>query len=106
MTNLRHWLLPVLLMVGLCSCKSELFERLDERDANEMLATLYAAGLHASKSTHDEKTWSVEVDEHVTARRSPRAGDKGGPTRTGTGLLVQLARTSVEALTRRTSADR
>jgi len=41
-----------------------LFERLDERDANEMLATLYSAGLHASKSTHDEKTWSVEVEEH------------------------------------------
>ena len=59
----RRWLLPILLVVGLCSCKSELFERLDERDANEMLATLYSAGLHAAKSTHDEKTWSVEVEE-------------------------------------------
>lgn len=60
---LRRWLLPMLLVVGLCSCKSELFERLDERDANEMLATLYSAGLHAAKSTHDEKTWAVEVEE-------------------------------------------
>jgi type III secretion protein J len=60
---LRRWLLPILLVLGLCSCKSELFERLDERDANEMLATLYSAGLHAAKSTHDEKTWSVEVEE-------------------------------------------
>jgi type III secretion protein J len=62
--QMRRWLLPLLLVVGLCSCKAELFERLDERDANEMLATLYSAGLHASKSTHDEKTWSIEVEEH------------------------------------------
>ena len=62
--RVRRWLLPLLLVLGLCSCKSELFERLDERDANDMLATLYSAGLHASKSTHDEKTWSVEVEEH------------------------------------------
>lgn len=60
---LRRWLLPVLLVMGLCSCKSELFERLDERDANEMLAALYSAGLHAGKSSHDEKTWSIEVEE-------------------------------------------
>jgi type III secretion protein J len=61
--HVRRLLLPILLVLGLCSCKSELFERLDERDANEMLATLYSAGLHAAKSTHDEKTWSVEVEE-------------------------------------------
>lgn len=61
--QLRRWLLPLVLVVGLCSCKSELFERLDERDANEMLATLYSAGLHASKSTQDEKTWSVAIEE-------------------------------------------
>jgi type III secretion protein J len=65
----RHWLLPILLVVGLCSCKSELFERLDERDANEMLAALYSAGLQAGKSTPDGKTWSVEVE----AREMPVA---------------------------------
>jgi len=59
--------MAVLAVVGLCSCKSELYERLDERDANEMLATLYSAGIHADKSTRDEKTWSVEVDEHDLA---------------------------------------
>ena len=61
--NLRRYVLPVLLVAGLCSCKSEIYERLDERDANEMLATLYAAGVHAAKSTRDEKTWAVEVEE-------------------------------------------
>jgi type III secretion protein J len=56
-------MVAVFAVAGLCSCKSELYERLDERDANEMLATLYAAGIQAGKSTRDEKTWSVEVDE-------------------------------------------
>jgi type III secretion protein J len=62
--KLRHSLLPLLLVAGLCSCKSEIYERLDERAANEMLATLDSAGLHPAKSTRDEKTWSVEVEEH------------------------------------------
>ena len=58
-----RWTVAILAVVGLCSCKSEVYGRLDERDANEMLATLYAAGIHAGKSTRDEKTWSIEVDE-------------------------------------------
>src|ERR1700722_17193266 len=53
----------VLAVMGLCSCKSELYQRLDERDANEMLAVLYSAGIHADKSTQDEKTWTVEVND-------------------------------------------
>lgn len=79
-TGSARWILALLAVAGLCSCKSELYEHLDERDANEMLATLYAAGIHAGKSTHDEKTWSVEVDERelpaalriVAARGLPR----------------------------------
>ena len=53
----------LLAVAGLCSCKSELYERLDERDANEMLSVLYSSGIHADKSTQDEKTWSVEVND-------------------------------------------
>lgn len=53
----------MLAVAGLCSCKSELYERLDERDANEMLAVLYSAGISAEKTTHDEKSWSVEVGD-------------------------------------------
>jgi type III secretion protein J len=59
-----RWAVAMLAVAGLCSCKSELYQHLDERDANEILATLYAAGVHAGKSTRDEKTWSVEVEEH------------------------------------------
>ncbi len=63
LTGYVRLLLALLAVLGLCSCKSELYERLDERDANEMLATLYASGIQAGKSTGDEKTWSVEVEE-------------------------------------------
>jgi type III secretion protein J len=62
MNSLRWWVLTFAVAL-LCGCKSELYERLDERDANEILATLYSAGIHASKSTRDEKSWSVEVEE-------------------------------------------
>jgi len=53
----------ILAVVGLCSCKSELYGHLDERDANEMLAVLFSAGIHADKTTADEKTWTVEVGD-------------------------------------------
>jgi type III secretion protein J len=67
----RHttgWLLRgigvTLATLCLCSCKAELYERVEERDANEMLAALYSAGIRADKTTKDEKTWTVEVEEH------------------------------------------
>jgi type III secretion protein J len=63
LTGLARGTLALLAVAGLCSCKSEVYERLDERDANEMLATLYAAGIPAGKSTADEKTWSVTVED-------------------------------------------
>jgi type III secretion protein J len=62
-TGLARWILALFAVAGLCSCKSEVYERLDERDANEMLATLYSAGIQASKITADEKTWSVTVQD-------------------------------------------
>ena len=62
-TGLARWILALFAVAGLCSCKSEVYERLDERDANEMLATLYSAGIQAGKITADEKTWSVTVQE-------------------------------------------
>ena len=55
--------IAMLAVAALCSCKSELYERLDERDANEMLAVLYSAGIQAEKSTRDDKSWSVEVGD-------------------------------------------
>jgi type III secretion protein J len=55
--------LTVLALGLLCSCQSDLNSRLSERDANEILSALYSAGIQATKSSHDGKTWSVQVDQ-------------------------------------------
>src|SRR5581483_2185174 len=72
-------LLAVLALALLCSCTSELYSQVSERDANEILATLYAAGIHASKSTLDQKTWSVEVDEQDLQRALQVVTENGLP---------------------------
>jgi len=72
-------LLAVLALALLCSCTSELYSQVSERDANEILATLYAAGIHASKSTRDQKTWSVEVDEQDLQRALQVVTENGLP---------------------------
>ena len=64
MDSLIRLIMGVLAVATLCSCKAELYARVSERDANEILATLYASGIDAGKSSRDEKTWSVQVDEH------------------------------------------
>lgn len=62
----RRWisraLTVALSLTGLCSCKTELYQHLEERDANEMLEVLYFSGIQAEKDTRDEKTWAVEVE--------------------------------------------
>ncbi len=63
----------------LCSCKSELYSKVSERDANEILATLYSEGITAGKKTRDEKTWSVEVQEQDLQRALQVLGDHGLP---------------------------
>lgn len=56
--------LVAMLAIGLlCSCRQELHSRVNERDANEILAVLYAAGISAVKRPGEERTWSVELDE-------------------------------------------
>lgn len=80
MKQLVRRLLPLLLLSLLSACRAELHSQVSERDANEILATLYAAGIEASKHTDDGKVWSVEVDESelqlalqiVAARGLPR----------------------------------
>ena len=75
-------LVPCLLLIFplLSACRAELYSRVSERDANEILATLYGAGIEAYKHTSDSKVWSVEVGESelqqalqiVAARGLPR----------------------------------
>jgi type III secretion protein J len=60
---MSRWIALGLTALLLCACRTELHSRLSERDANQILSALYAAGIPANKRTRDEKTWSVEVDE-------------------------------------------
>jgi type III secretion protein J len=63
----------------LCSCQSELYSRVSERDANEILAALYTAGVSAGKSTRDQKTWSVDVEERDLQRALQIVSEHGLP---------------------------
>lgn len=73
-------ILAVLAVAVLASCKAELYSKVSERDANDILATLYMASIEASKSTRDHKTWAVEVEagdlqralQFVSAQGLPR----------------------------------
>lgn len=75
-----RWLVLLLLLPLLSACRAELYSQVSERDANEILATLHAAGIEAFKHTSDRKVWSVEVAESelqqalqiVSARGLPR----------------------------------
>jgi type III secretion protein J len=78
MIAIRWWVVTFAL-AALCGCRSELYERLDERDANEILAALYSAGIPAAKSTKDDKTWAVEVEEHDLPRALQIAAAHGLP---------------------------
>jgi type III secretion protein J len=66
----------------LCSCSVDLYSRVSERDANEILATLYTAGIHASKTTRDDKTWSVQVDQQDLQSALQILGEHGLPRET------------------------
>jgi type III secretion protein J len=63
----------------LCSCKEQLYARVSERDANEILAALYSDGIRAQKRTQDEKTWSVLVEERDLQHALQLLGEQGLP---------------------------
>lgn len=72
-------ILALLSVVLLCSCREQLHAHVSERDANEILATLYSAGIGASKHAIDEKSWSVEVDEDDLQRALQVVREHGLP---------------------------
>ncbi len=67
--GLRRWLLPLLLLLALAGCKSDLYTRQTESDANDMVAALLESGIDAGKATSDAgKTWNVQVDKEDVVR--------------------------------------
>lgn len=64
-TCLRSRLLALLwvcLALALSGCKQDLYSKLIESDANEMLGVLLNADLQASKASPDGKTWTVSIE--------------------------------------------
>lgn len=67
-TSWCRWIV-VLALFALAGCKTDLFTKQTENDANDMIAALLENGLPAGKSTGDAgKTWNVQVDEQNVVR--------------------------------------
>ncbi len=60
--------LIVLLLALLAGCRQEVYTKLTEGDANDMLAVLLPAHVDAAKESPDGKSWNVMVD---TAQMGP-----------------------------------
>jgi type III secretion protein J len=59
----RRWLCLALLL-ALAACKTDLYTKRTEAEANEMVAALLSRSIEAEKKTTDGgKTWNVAVDE-------------------------------------------
>jgi len=52
----------LLMLAALAGCKQDVYSKLTESDANEMLGVLLNANINASKASPDGKTWNVAVD--------------------------------------------
>jgi type III secretion system YscJ/HrcJ family lipoprotein len=66
-TRARPAMLALCLVLAACG-KSELYSKLSEGQANEMLAVLQASGLSASKEEHAETGWTVSTDSDDFAK--------------------------------------
>ena len=66
--------------LALAGCKQDVYTKLAEADANDMLGVLLIARLDASKSSPDGKTWNVAVESdqmgRALARRPRRAAQQ------------------------------
>jgi type III secretion protein J len=52
----------VCIVLAISGCKQDLYSKLIESDANEMLAVLLSADISATKGSPDGKTWTVSVE--------------------------------------------
>ena len=64
---MKRVLSTLLLACVLCGCEHDLYSKLSEKEANELIAALAEEGIQASKEPADEKDWKVRVQESDTA---------------------------------------
>ncbi|CAM3427646.1 type III secretion system inner membrane ring lipoprotein SctJ [Paracidovorax anthurii] len=65
----RRWLMPLLVLLVLAGCKTDLYTKQTESDANDMVAALLESGIEAGKATSDAgKTWNVQVEKDNVVR--------------------------------------
>lgn len=77
-----RWLL--LASMALCAgllggCKEELFDKIDETDANAALNVLYGEGIIATKLAAEGNTWRIEVDSKDLQRALYATRKQGVP---------------------------
>src|SRR2546423_657529 len=65
----RAWLAAIVCSVLLCACKTELYTKRSENDANQMVGVLLQNGVDAEKATADNgKSWDVVVERKQVVR--------------------------------------
>ncbi|WCM87891.1 type III secretion system inner membrane ring lipoprotein SctJ [Acidovorax sp. NCPPB 3576] len=65
----RRALIPLLLLLALTGCKTDLYTKQTENDANDMVAALLESGVQVNKATTDAgKTWNVQVAQDDVVR--------------------------------------
>jgi type III secretion protein J len=63
-----HWALAVCMALTLAACKTDLYTKQTEADANSMVAALLENGTPAIKETPDGKTWTIKVEQDDVVR--------------------------------------
>jgi type III secretion protein J len=62
-SRLRMVFFALITSLALVGCKEDLYSKLTENDANEMLSVLLEANLDAAKISPDGKTWTISVEK-------------------------------------------
>jgi type III secretion protein J len=60
--------LAACVLLGLAACKTDLYTKQTEADANSMVSALLESGIAADKVSPDGKTWSVAVEQKEVVR--------------------------------------
>ena len=80
MTSLMRRALPLLLLLTLAACgRAELYSKLTEAQANEMIAVLQASGITATKTETADKGWTVATSKGSFARSVQVLHEQGFP---------------------------